>query len=79
MANTFKKVIDTLVWRQVPPMPNAHAAAAAVCAFCQVNPKNPLTFAAIIGFLLLIIPYREHQEQILVSLCLGGELTFPGA
>jgi len=27
MANTFKKVIDQLSWRQVAPAPNAHAAA----------------------------------------------------
>ena len=26
MANTFKKVIDTLIWRQVSPTPNAQAA-----------------------------------------------------
>lgn len=26
MANTFKKVIDRMMWAQVPPAPNAHAA-----------------------------------------------------
>lgn len=32
MANTFKKVLDMLLWRQVPPAPNAHAAAACLCS-----------------------------------------------
>ena len=45
MANTFKKVIDTLVWRQVPPMPNAHAAAAAVCSDLRNDiSRNPFVY-----------------------------------
>ena len=32
MANTFKKVIDRLMWVQTPPAPNAHAAAGSLCA-----------------------------------------------
>lgn len=30
MANTFKKVIDRLMWAQVAPSPNAHAAASSI-------------------------------------------------
>jgi len=45
MANTFKKVIDTLVWRQVPPMPNAHAAAVAVCSDLRNDiSRNPFVY-----------------------------------
>ena len=32
MPNLWKKVIDQLVWRQVPPTPNAHAAGAALAS-----------------------------------------------
>ena len=32
MANNFKKVIDRLVWAQVAPAPNAHAAGSSLCA-----------------------------------------------
>lgn len=32
MANTFKKVIDRLMWAQVAPTPNAHAAGSSMCA-----------------------------------------------
>lgn len=32
MANTFKKVIDRMMWVQVAPAPNAHAAGSAMCA-----------------------------------------------
>ena len=31
MANTFKKVIDRLIWAQVAPAPNAHVAGSSVC------------------------------------------------
>lgn len=32
MANNFKKVIDRLLWAQVAPSPNAHAAGSSMCA-----------------------------------------------
>lgn len=31
MANTFKKVIDRLIWAQVAPSPNAHGSGASMC------------------------------------------------
>ena len=31
MANTFKKVIDRMMWAQVAPAPNAHAAGSSMC------------------------------------------------
>lgn len=45
MANTFKKVIDTLVWRQVAPAPNAHAAAASLCSDLRSDlSRNPFVY-----------------------------------
>lgn len=45
MANTFKKVIDMLMWRQVPPAPNAHAAAVCVCSDLRSGlSRNPFVY-----------------------------------
>ena len=53
MANTFKKVIDTLVWRQVPPMPNAHAAGASVCSDLRNDiSRNPFTYQLVSAAIL---------------------------
>lgn len=53
MANTFKKVIDTLVWRQVPPMPNAHAAAVSVCSDLRNDvSRNPFVYQLVSNAIL---------------------------
>jgi hypothetical protein len=45
MANTFKKVIDQLVWRQVPPAPNAHASGSSMCADMRNDvSRNPFIY-----------------------------------
>lgn len=45
MANTFKKVIDMMMWRQVPPAPNAHAAGAAMCSDLRSGlSRNPFVY-----------------------------------
>ena len=45
MANTFKKVIDTLVWRQVAPAPNAHAAGTALASDLRGDvSRNPFVY-----------------------------------
>lgn len=45
MANTFKKVIDMLMWRQVSPAPNAHAAAGAMCSDLRSGlSRNPFVY-----------------------------------
>lgn len=45
MANTFKKVIDTLVWRQVAPAPNAHAAATCMASDLRSDlSRNPFVY-----------------------------------
>lgn len=53
MANTFKKVIDTLVWRQVSPMPNAHAAAVSVCSDLRSDvSRNPFVYQLVSNAIL---------------------------
>jgi hypothetical protein len=45
MANIFKKVIDRMMWDQVAPAPNAHAAAA--CVFADMRSdvsRNPFVY-----------------------------------
>ena len=45
MANTFKKGLDALSWRQVFPAPNAHAAATAMCADMRSDiSRNPFVY-----------------------------------
>ena len=45
MANTFKKIIDTLVWRQIAPLPNAHAAASSLCSDLRSDvSRNPFVY-----------------------------------
>lgn len=45
MPNTFKKVIDRLTWVQVPPSPNAHAAASSMCSDLRSDvSRNPFVY-----------------------------------
>ena len=45
MANTFKKVIDRQMWVQVPPAPNATAAATCVCSDLRSDvSRNPFVY-----------------------------------
>jgi len=45
MANTFKKVIDRQMWVQVPPTPNATAAATCVCSDLRSDvSRNPFVY-----------------------------------
>lgn len=45
MPNVFKKVIDTPVWRQVAPTPNAHAAAACLASDLRSDvSRNPFVY-----------------------------------
>lgn len=45
MANTFKKVIDRMMWAQVAPMPNAHATAASLCNDLRNDvSRNPFVY-----------------------------------
>ena len=45
MANTFKKVIDRMLWAQVAPAPNAHAAGSSMCADMRNDTnRNPFVY-----------------------------------
>ena len=45
MANTFKKVIDRMMWVQVAPTPNAHAAAACLASDLRSDvSRNPFVY-----------------------------------
>lgn len=45
MANTFKKVIDRLMWAQVAPSPNAHAAGSCMAVDMRNNTtRNPFVY-----------------------------------
>jgi hypothetical protein len=73
MANTFKKVIDTLVWRQVPPMPNAHAAAAAVCSDLRNDiSRNPFVYQLLSAAILNRYNIITKGSAFAVNPGLGG-------
>ena len=45
MPNTFKKVIDRLMWAQVPPAPNAHAAGVGLASDLRSDlSRNPFVY-----------------------------------
>jgi hypothetical protein len=45
MANTFKKVIDRMMWAQVAPAPNAHAAGSSMCVDMRSDiSRNPFVY-----------------------------------
>jgi hypothetical protein len=53
MANNFKKVLDRLMWVQVAPAPNAHAAATSICADMRSDlSRNPFVYNLISAAIL---------------------------
>jgi hypothetical protein len=73
MANTFKKVIDTLVWRQVPPMPNAHAAAVSVCSDLRNDvSRNPFVYQLVSAAILNRFNIITKGSAFAVNPGLGG-------
>lgn len=53
MANTFKKVIDRMMWAQVPPAPNAHAAGTQMCCDMRSDSsRHPFVFNLISNAIL---------------------------
>jgi hypothetical protein len=73
MANTFKKVIDTLVWRQVPPMPSAHAAAVAVCSDLRNDiSRNPFVYQLVSAAILNRYNIITKGSAFAVNPGLGG-------
>lgn len=73
MANTFKKVIDTLVWRQVPPMPNAHAAGSCVCSDLRSDvSRNPFVYQLVNATVLNRFNIVTKGSAFVVNPGLGG-------
>ena len=73
MANTFKKVLDTLVWRQVPPMPNAHAAAVSVCSDMRSDvSRNPFVYQLVSAAVLNRYNIVTKGSSFVVNPGLGG-------
>jgi len=53
MANTFKKVIDRMMWVQVAPAPNAHAAGTSMCSDMRNDSsRNPFVYNLISNAIL---------------------------
>jgi hypothetical protein len=73
MANTFKKVIDTQVWRQIPPMPTAHAAAVNVCSDLRNDiSRNPFVYQLVSAAILNRYNIITKGSAFAVNPGLGG-------
>lgn len=73
MANTFKKVIDMLAWRQVAPLPNAHAAAGILCADMRSGlSRTPLVYNLVSATVLNRFNIVTKASNFVVSPALGG-------
>lgn len=73
MANTFKKVIDQLVWRQVNPAPNAHAAATSMCSDLRSSLlRNPFAYNLISNTVLNRFNIITKAWQPMASPALAG-------
>ena len=73
MANTFKKVIDNLVWRQVPPMPSPHGAAVSVCSDLRNDvSRNPFVYQLVSASILNRYNIVTKGSALVVNPGLGG-------
>ena len=73
MANTFKKAIDRLMWAQVAPAPNAHAAATSMCADMRSDvSRNPFAYQLVSNTVLNRFNVITKSWQLAVNPGLGG-------
>jgi hypothetical protein len=73
MANAFKKVIDRMMWAQVAPAPNAHAAGASMCADMRSDrSRNPFVYNLISNAILNRYNIVTKSWQLAVNPGLGG-------
>jgi hypothetical protein len=73
MANTFKKVIDQLVWRQVNPAPNAHAAASSMASDLRSDvSRNPFVYQTVSNTVLNRYNIVTKAWQPITSMALAG-------
>lgn len=68
MANTFKKVIDRMMWVQVPPGPNAHAAAGSfACDLRNDSTRNPFVYQLVSNAVLNRFNIATKSWQLAVA------------
>ena len=73
MANTFKKVIDQLVWRQVNPSPNAHSAAQSLTSDLRSDlSRNPFVYQTVSNTVLNRYNIVTKAWQPMASPALAG-------
>ena len=73
MANTFKKVIDQLVWRQVTPSPNAHIAASSMTSDLRSTLlRNPFAYNLVSNTVLNRYNIITKAWQTMASPALAG-------
>jgi hypothetical protein len=73
MANVFKKVIDRMMWVQVAPSPNAHAAATSMCSDLRSDvSRNPFVYNLVSNAILNRFNIITKAWQIAANPGLGG-------
>ncbi|MFN8994035.1 MAG: hypothetical protein ACK5X3_10305, partial [Pseudomonadota bacterium] len=73
MANTFKKVIDAQIWRQVNPSPNAHVAASSMASDLRSKLlRNPFTYNLLSAAILNRYNIITKAWQPMASPALAG-------
>ena len=73
MANTFKKVLDQLVWRQVTPSPNAHSAAQSLASDLRSDlSRNPFVYQTVSNTVMNRYNIVTKSWQPMASMALAG-------
>jgi hypothetical protein len=73
MPNTFKKVIDAQIWRQVTPSPNSHGAAASMCSDLRSTLlRNPFVYNLLSNTILNRFNIISKAWQPMASPALAG-------
>jgi hypothetical protein len=73
MANLFKKVIDRMMWAQVAPAPNAHAAATSMCSDMRSDvSRNPFVYNLVSNAILNRFNIVTKAWQFAANPGLGG-------
>jgi hypothetical protein len=73
MANTFKKVIDNQIWRQVAPAPNAHATSSALCSDLRSDlSRNPFVYQLVSNTVLNRYNITTKAWNFVISPALAG-------
>jgi hypothetical protein len=80
MANTFKKVIDSLVWRQVSPAPNAHVAGMSMASDLRSDvSRNPMVYQTVSATVLNRYNIVTKSWQPMTSMALAGTFAVGAA